>query len=408
MVWQTQSGAYVAYKAQSGLGVQASGGGASILRLTGGAGGRLTKAAVENNEIRQDAMMTRGRHGTQKTNGAYTTQLSLGSVDTVVEAIMRGTWDVSALAITEATAGLTSIVTGANTITAGGGSWITAGLRVGDVIRLTNHSSAGNNNRNLRITGLTSTVITVAETLTVNAVADTAFTITRPRKLINPAAGSLVKRYFTVEEYEIDIDGSEIFTDCVWGSIKFGMAPNGIIMADPTWVGSGQFDSLTGASVPLFTSPAATTSVPMAVVDASLRLGSTDFVDLTAFDLTIDITPNAPDVAASRYAPDVFTGQMAVSMSISALRQDLQRVLDFSGETVCSLHFLAVENEAAPQDFFSIYVPNFTFGSVDKSALSKAGGPRTQTMAVPASLVGKDETGGAFDATMVKFQVSNS
>jgi hypothetical protein len=97
-----------------------------------------------------------------------------------------------------------------------------------------------------------------------------------------------------------------------------------------------------------------------------------------------------------------------VSMSISALRADLQRVADFSAETVCSLQMFCVENEAEPKDFFSLYVPNFTLGSVDKSALAKAGGPRTQTMAVPTALVGIDNTGGAFDSTMVKIIVSNT
>ena len=55
-----------------------------------------------------------------------------------------------------------------------------------------------------------------------------------------------------------------------------------------------------------------------------------------------------------------------------------------------------------------IFVPNFTLGGVDKSALSKEAGPRTQSIKVPADLIGKDETGGAFDATMVKLQVSNT
>jgi hypothetical protein len=366
MVWQTQSNGDVRYKVQSALGTAASGAGATLLRTAGGTAGRLTKSTTESNEVRSDGMMSRGRHGSWKTAGSYDCELSLDQMDDVFEAVFRGTW-ASALVITEATASLTSITTTTSTIVAGGGSWITAGLP------------------------------------------DTAFTITRPgQKLINPASGALVKRYFTVEEYEQDIDASEIFQDCVWGSIRLAMAPNGLVTVTPAWVGSGQFTTQSGAGAPSFTSPTVPTGVPLAVVDAALAFNGTDFVDLTAFDITLDITPNAPDVAASRYAPDVFTGQMAVSMSITALRSDLQRVADFSAETVCSLQLFAVENEAEPKDFFSLYVPNFTLGSVDKSALSKAGGPRTQTMAVPAALCGIDSTGGAFDSCMLKVQVSNT
>ena len=406
MSYQTQWNAYIARKAQSALGTQADGSDAIILRSTGGNGGRLAKASIESMEVSHDGMSTRGRHGTQKTTGTYGAEMSIGLLDDILEAVMRGTYE-AALVIDESD--ITSITTTTSTIVAASGSWITLGLRVGDVIRLTNHATAANNSRNLRITALSATTITVAETLTADAVADTAVTITRTgQKLINPAAGALVKRYFTVEEHEIDIDGSEIMTDCMWGSLRFQMQPNGLLTVEPTWVGTGQFETKSAGDAPHFTSPTEPTGIPLAVLDASLRLGSADMVDLTSFDLTIDLQLTAPDVAASAYAPDVFDGQMLVSMNLTALRQDLLKVADFVDETVLSLHLLAVENESEPKDFFSLFVPNFTLGSVDKSALSKQGGPRTQTIAVPSALIGRDDSGGAFDSCMVKMQVSNA
>lgn len=406
MVYQSQSNSYTAFKVQSGLGTQATGASGIVLRQTGSGGGlKMTKAATESNEVRRDGMRTRGRHGTQKVSGSWGGEASLGSHDPVLEATMRGTWS-SVLVITEATAALASITTGANTIVAAAGSWITAGVRVGDVGRLTNHSSAGNNARNLRITGVTALTLTVAETLTVNAVADTTFTLTIAKKLINPAAGSMVKRYYTVEDHEVDIDASEVATDFVWGAVKLSMSPNGILMLDPSGMGTGRFEVLSAGSAPLLTSPTESTGAPMSVVDAYVRLGSSDFVDLTAFDLTMDIKPMAPEVfgtPAIKYSPDVFTGQMGISMNLSMLRSDLARVSSYIAEDLFSLHILAVDNEAEPKDYFSIYVPNFSFGTVDKSALSKEGGPRTQTISIPEALVGKDETGGAFDPTMIKF-----
>lgn len=407
--YQSQSLAYVAFKAQSGLGSQASGSGATVLTTAGGQQGRLTKAATASNQIRRDGMRTRGRHGTQKTAGAYSNEWSLGHADEVLQAIMRGTWE-SALVLDQSD--FTSITTTANTIVFASGSPITLGLRVGDVIRLSDHATAGNNSRNLRVTALSSTTITVAETLTANTTPDSDCDITRVgRKLINPAAGSLVKRYYTIEEHELDIDGSEVYTDCVWGSMRFAMQPNGILMFDPSWVGTGQFETVDDSDAPFFSSPTEPTGTPMAVVDATIRLGDTDLVDLTSFEVTVDITPNAPDVFGSgaiRYSPDVFTGQMGVGVSFTSLRADLARVADLLDETQLSLHCLAVDNESEPKDFLSIYVPNFTLGNVDKSALSKEGGPRTQTFAAPVDLVGVDTRGGEYDATMVKFQISNN
>lgn len=407
MVFQTQSNGLIAYKVQSALGSPESGSGATVLRTAGGPGGRLSKSPIESNEVRSDGQRSRGRHGSRATGGSYECEYSLGAMDPILEAVMRGSWSAANLELDEAD--FTSITTGANTIVAAAGSWISLGLRVGDVIRLTDHSSTGNNGRNLRITALSASTITVAETLTVNAVADTDCAVTRVgRSLIQPAAGSLVKRYFTIEENEGDIDASEVFSDAVWHGMRFSMQPNGLLMATPTFTGTGKMDAESAGDAPVFSSPTEPTGVPMSVVDATVRLGSTDLVDLTGFEITMDIGANAPALVASHYAPDVFTGQMAVSMSLSMLRKDLAEVARFLDETVLSLHVLAVDNESEPKDFLSIYVPNFTFGSVDKSALSREAGPRTQTMEVPAALVGKDTTGGAYDPTMVKIQVSNA
>lgn len=402
--YQSQSNAVVAYKVQSGLGSQASGSGGTQLRVAGGAGANLTKAATESNEVRNDGMRIRGRHGTQKTTGAWSAEASLGSHAPIIQAVMRDTWDVSDLALTESD--FTSLAIASNVITLGSGNPISLGLRVGDVIRLTNLATSANNSKNLRIIGLTSSTITIAaaDTLT-DETADTACTITRPKKIIQ--SGTLVKRYYTIDEYDADIDQSTVLTDFVWGSIKFSMQPNGLLLADPGGMGTGQIDALATGSSPLLTSPTATSGVPFSVVDATIRVNGTDVVDLTSFDLTIDIAPAAPDVFGSgaiKYSPDVFTGQMAVSMNLSALRKSLTYLSDFIAETQYSLHVLAVENESEPKDFLSIYVGNFTLGGNTRSALSKAGGPLTETISIPAALVGKDTTGSGYDATMIKFQ----
>lgn len=406
MVYNPQSDVITSYKVQSALGSQASGSGGTVLRMAGGSGLQLTKAATESNEVRRDGMRSIGRHGTQKTAGAWVAEASIGSHDAIIEAIMRDTW-ATALVITEATAGLTSITTGTNTIVAAAGSWITAGLRVGDVVRLTNHSTAANNNKNIRLTGVTALTLTTAETLTADAVADTTFTITRPKKLINFLGGTLLQRYFTIDEYGVAIDLSTVATDFVWGSIKFSMAPNGLIMADPGGIGTGQIAALTTGTSPLLTSPTETTASPLSVVDATIRANAGDFVDLTSLDITMDITPSSPDVFGSggiKYAPDVGTGQMGISINFTVLRKNLQFFSDFIAETPYSLSILAVENESEPKDFLSIHIPNFTIGGDQPTSPNKAGGFLSETISVPMALVGKDNLGGAFDATMIKFQ----
>jgi hypothetical protein len=406
--YQGLSNAYMAYKFQSAKGTAASGGSAKILRQTGGSGLQLDKAATESNEVRNDGMRSRGRHGSQSIKADYTAQLSLDSHTDIIQAIMRDTIDAADLVLTQAD--FTSLAIASNVVTLGSGDPRTLGLRVYDVVRFTLLSATADNSKNVRILSMTATTVTVASVDGVALTdmgADTACTITRPKKLIQ--SGILVPRYATVEENFGDIDQSKTSQDCVFTALKLSMATDGIIMLDPGVMGTGQHSVLPTGSSPYFTSPSLGSSVPFAVVDATIRLGSTDLIELTSFDLTLDLQANAPKTfgsASQKYSPDVFTGQMATSLNLTALTKDLQFVTDYLAETQYSLHIVAVENESEPKDFISIVVPNFTFGPVNRSALSKAGGGLTQTISVPAALVGKDVTGTGYDGTQVKFQSS--
>lgn len=410
MPFQSQANGLVAFKAQSALGTGESGGSGFVLRTAGGQGGRLSKNAYRSEEVRRDLMRTRGRHGLQRTAGSYMCEVSLDNCDAFYQAFFRGTW-ASALAVDESD--VTSMaVDSSGTITAASGSWITEGFRVGDVVRLTDNSEAANNNRNLRITALTASVMTVVPVdgvaLTA-ASADSSCTLTRVgQKLINPAEGAAVKTYFTIEEYDGDLDLTEIFQDCIITGLRFSMGSSGLLMCEISFVGTGVFSTASAGSAPNFTSPTESTGLPLAVVDAVLRLGSTDRVDLTSWEINMQIGGAAPEVIGAVTSPDVFTGAMGVSMSFGMLRQDYGRMTEFLDETALTMHVVAEENESDPKDFLSLFVPNFTLGGVDKSPLSIEAGPRTQTISVPEELVGKDVTGGAFDPTMVKLQVSNT
>jgi hypothetical protein len=404
VAYQSQSNGYVAFKAQGAKGSIASGGSGFVLRTSGGVG-TIKKNAYGSNEVRRDGMRSRGRHGQRMTSGVFNVEVSLDNMDALYEAVFQGTW-ATALELDESD--FTSLAIASNVITLGSGSPISLGLRVGDVIRLTNMSTAGNNNKNIRISALTSTTITSADTLTDQA-ADTACNITRPgQKLICPAAGAAVKTYFTVEEVDLTLDKSKIYSDVIFHSLKFSMAPDSIVNCEIGWTGTGAMSTASAGSSPSLTSPTESTGVPLACVDATLRLGSSDLASLTSWDVMIDRGAVAPSVVGSVYAPDVFTGNMAVSMNMGMLLEDYTALDAFLAETVYSFHALAVENESEPKDFISLYVPNFTLGSADFSPLSKEAGPRTQTIAIPDSLVGVDTTGGGYDATMCKIQVSNS
>lgn len=406
--FQTLFNQYIAFKAQVGLGLPESGAGATILRYNGGTQGALSKTAIESKEIRRDAMRTRGRHGFQQTaGGPYLTERSLGSADLITLALLRGSFDTE-ISLTSGDYTSLAIAAGPpSVITFTSGSPITKGIRVGDVIMITASGTPANNNRNLRVTALTASTITVAELLTTAGADITATMKRRGRKVINPPAGSLVNTYFTIEEYLADIDQSELFTDCFWKTGKWSMAPDGLFMFEPSWVGTGAFVPEPAVSSPVFTSPTTPTGTPLAALDATIRMGSTDLVNLTAFDLTIDNGAVAPQVVGAKVSPTVLPGQNSISMNLTMLRSDLSNLTSYFNETSLSLHVLAVENTAEPKNFISLNVPFFTLGGVSKSAASIAGGAQTETLTVPAALIGADTSGAGFDNTMMSVQISN-
>jgi hypothetical protein len=317
---------------------------------------------------------------------------------TLIEAMLRGTW-VPAATITQATAGLTSVTAAGNVFTAGGGSWLTAGVRVGDVIRPNiTGGPAGNNGRNLRVTGVTALALTVAETLTTDATARTTFSITIAKKVWQ--ATSPVRRSFMFEEYHGDIDLSEQYTGCRVSSMAVRGAPDGMCTVEFGIVGADGTPLTTGTS-PYFTAPTATTSIGLTMVDASLRFGGVDVLNLTGFDFTLDNRQGGQPVIGALVTPDVFDNNASLSGSISAIRQDLSALARLTGETELEFHALLVEPEAEPKDFISIFIPRLKLTGVD----APFGGDNAMIETTPWTAGSKEIVTG-YDPTMIMIATS--
>ncbi len=308
---QRQWNAQIAYALQAGgLGDITTGTGIVLPLNTGH--GEMTMDAIPSLQIRGDGLTVRGRHGTQKTKGAYKSELQAGNFDSIFEAIMRGTW-------------------------APGGS-------LGGSI------------------------------------------------LINPTAGNLVRRYFTVEEFERDLTQSERYSNCVWSMMTLSMKPNQMIQCDLDWVGTGEVDGLVTPVAPSFTTAdlVLPTATPMAALNATVEFSDLGIVlDLLDWTLKLDLKTTAPPVAASRFSPDVFDGVLQVSGSVKVMRRDLVPFVDAIDETVVTMSMLAQTPDAAQQLKFTI--PQFTFQQAVKSDFKRDGGPLEVTIPFPEALVGVDD-----------------
>lgn len=394
MAYQSGRNILVAYKPEVTFGVLPAGAtGSKVFRPNSG-GLNLSKEPIRSGENRRDGQISRGRHGSRSVAGSYVADLSLGSYDDFIEAVFRGTFDVplalSGLSVAADSAG--------KTFTRSTGSWITDGVRIGDVVRFGGFTAGGapNNNRNLRVTGLTATVMTVADAVTTIA-QQTTITLARPKKLIM----GTTPRSFAIEECEIDIDGSEVYLGNRVGSMQLQMSPNGMAQLTFGMVGQDMVTK-TDADSPYFVSPAATTSLGMTAVEAVIRLGNQDILEVTSLNLNINLNAAGVPVVGSVLTPDVFTNQANVEGSITALKKDISRVQSFLDEEQLSLHLLFTENTGEPKGFCSFFVGNLTLASMAKSELGADGG-RTQQMNL---LIGKDERGGAYSDSTVVFQTS--
>lgn len=394
MPFQSGQNIRVVKKRQSGLGVPASGSGGQQLPLVASGGLRLSKVAIESPEVRADGMTTIPRHGTRSVTGDLAGVLRVGALDEWFEDLFRGTWSAP-ISITQAQ--MTSITTTTNTIVAASGSWITQGVRVGDIVTLTGHDTAGNNNLRLPVVAVTASTITVpANSLTANASADTSFTLTVLKRL----AMGVTERYNTIDEYHADIDQSELATDCKISSVNLSMQADGTVVATFGVAGRNLVSQTTGAS-PVLTGTAYD-NANLVATDAVVLLDGVRQLTLTGLDLTIDMGAQTQGVVGDTLSPDVFSNNTRVTGTLSAMREDLTWLDRFANETVGSLTLLFRAPGTAPQACHAIHIPHFTLTESPSAPLG-GDGPMISSLSFVA---GKAPAASGVVETMVQMSSS--
>lgn len=399
---QSRNNVVVAFKVEATYNTAPGATGATQLRLTPSPGLSLQRANVLSNEIRSDGLTTMGRLGSRQASGSYSGEAIVGAYDTIWEALMRCTLS-AATTITEASASLASIsvptVSTIQATTTSAGGFVSAGLRVGDVFRLTSFATTANNNINLEVLAVTTHTLTVVGSpLTVDTNPDTSFTITRLKKAVNPTVP--VKRTFYLDEYSTDIDVSEVFGGCKWTSFRVTGAPDGMATVEFGILGASQAVLAAGAS-PYYTSPTLNTGTPLVFADAQLCYNGTVLANVTAFELNYAINAATQPVIGTTVSPDIFDNQASLSGSISLIRQDLANVSLFLAETELELHVLLVEPESEPKDCLKFYIPRVKLMGVD----APIGGDGAMVETIQFT-TGKKEAATGYDATLLTISSS--
>ena len=170
-------------KKESTWGTKASASGASYYRRVTGSF-QLEKDTYNSNEILPSQQMRDMRHGTRRSTGALSGELSGSAYEEFIQAAVRK--DFEAGATTGAVIVLSSTAT---TIARSSGSFVTDGFNVGSVISVSGFTDAGNNGLFV-ITSMTATVLTVSalagQTRTIEAAGDTVTVLEKGKKTYTP------------------------------------------------------------------------------------------------------------------------------------------------------------------------------------------------------------------------------
>lgn len=358
MAYQTGKNKIVAFKVEGTYNTAPGASGAEQLRIKASPGLTLVKSLINSEEVRSDGQSSIARHGSRQATGTYNVELSVDSFDTVFEALLRSTW-VAASTITFNNGGaLTSLtVDSSSQITwTGSTTPVAAGLRVGDVFRLANMSTAANNAINVRVKAISGGTITVHGTPLTTQVADNACTLTIMRKL--SAGATPTRRTFYFDEYDVTTDLSQVYGGVRIVGMTIRGTPDGMAEATLTLLGASSAALATGAS-PYYSSPTLTTTIPLVFADATISYNGTDVATCTAFELTYEITAATQPVIGASVSPDVFDNDARLTGSFSFVREDLTRAGQYISETELEAHIMLVEPESSPKDCIALFIPYF-------------------------------------------------
>ncbi len=354
----------LAYKVESTWGTIPSAASAQSLRRTTSSLD-LSKETYQSNEIRTDLQLNDYRHGVRSVTGKISGDLSAGTHKDFLAAILKRDFAavtaVSGASITIAGTGPTY------TVTRAAGSYLTDGIKIGDVVRLTAGSfNASNLNKNLMIVSLTATIATVVvlngSSLVAEGPVASATVSVVGKKTYIPTTGHTDKS-FSIEHWFSDISQSEVFSGCKPSACNISLPPTGIATVDFDFMGK----DVTAAASQYFTAPTApTTTGSLAAVNGVVRIGNQTVATLTGLTLTINANFTGEAVVGSNTKPVMSPGRVLVTGQATCYFEDATFRDAFLNETETSIICAFTADNSASADFVSFALPRVKFGGSTK------------------------------------------
>lgn len=340
----------LAYKKQTARGTAASGSGGQLLRRETATFQKM-KDTYSSNEIVSHQQHVGDKHGIGKTQGTINGNLSPLTYSALIGSILRKDF-----AATSAITGLSLTIAGSGpyTLTRAAGDFLTGGIKIGDVVRITAGTYTGTaRDINLLVTGVTALVLTAVvvngATLTAQGpIASSTVTVVGKKSWVPTT--SHTNDYYTFEEWYSDLTKSHTYPDVQVTKADISLPTTGNATVALTALGLG---TRTKGGAQVLTTPAAETSTEiLAAVNGLLLIGGTSLVTVTSLNLSIDSQSNHGEaVIGSNTVTDIQRGDVKVSGSFSVLYENDTLSDVFDAETATSIIAVITDNDDADADF---------------------------------------------------------
>lgn len=355
----------VGYKKETVWGSLAGASGAKYLRRVT-ANFNLNKETYESSEIRTDYQVADFRHGVRSAEGSLNGELSPNTYSDFMQSVLARNFtagsSVTGLSLTIATSGAN------HTLTRAAGSWLTDGVLVGNIIRLSGAGlNAANTGNNLLVLSVTALALTVRVLSRVTLVAEgpiaSVVAAVVGKQTFAPLTGHTDDSY-TIEEWYSDIAQSEVYTGMKVGSMAVQLPATGLVTCDFSFMGKNLEQK---GQVQYFTSPTASgTDGIFASVSGSLVVNGVPVALITSLDFTVERGLEAANAVGSDFATDVFSGGIRVNGNFSTYFQDGTFRDYFDNESKISLVVALTTGSDKNSDAMSFVFPSVKLGSATK------------------------------------------
>jgi hypothetical protein len=332
--------------------------GSQLLRLRPGSVFSVARDTFESDEITPDRMSRGITYGQYKPAGKLPSYVEPGTHKLLYAALLCA--DFAAVTPYSAGTDVTAQVAAPQFSDASGG-FLTAGLKVFDVIRWTGWATTGtpNNSRNFLITALTATDMTgvfLDDTAPGPKAAGDAVTATVVGKKTKAPLTALTKDYFSVEEKYADISPAsyELYVDQRCSQAAVSLPASGNAAVDFDFIGL----SRTVSASETLTSPTAATTTPILnSTNGVIYVNGVAVVGVTGASFTLSGTMSAGEAAiGSNYSTDVNIGQTKLSGQFTAKFDTVTLQALFDNETPVSLGLIVNDSPTATSDFVTFVI----------------------------------------------------